>query len=160
MTSPSPASLRSSSGREHPVSWSPAGLPKRGHMPHLMKSEALWCPVDLLSVNLACRPLSSFERYRPPMSPAVWVSIGTTVQPRVSVLWRTLAPAIVCLLAPVAQRIEYWPPEPGAWVRIPPGVLSSRHEQFPRKPLMTLESQCESNCLPSIPPVRPVRKAR
>ena len=24
--------------------------------------------------------------------------------------------------APVAQRIEHWPPEPGAWVRVPPGV--------------------------------------
>ncbi len=77
--------------------------------------------------QLARRPLSSFKRYGPPMSPAVWVSIRTAVQPCVSALWRTLAPAIVGLLAPVAQRIEHWPPKPGAWVRIPPGVLSSRH---------------------------------
>ena len=27
--------------------------------------------------------------------------------------------------APVAQWIERWPPEPGAWVRVPPGVLPS-----------------------------------
>ena len=27
------------------------------------------------------------------------------------------------LLAPVAQRIEHWPPEPGARVRVPSGAL-------------------------------------
>ena len=26
------------------------------------------------------------------------------------------------LAAPVAQRIEHWPPKPGAWVRVPPGA--------------------------------------
>ena len=29
---------------------------------------------------------------------------------------------VVFLPAPVAQWIEHWPPEPGAWVRVPPGV--------------------------------------
>lgn len=29
------------------------------------------------------------------------------------------------LYAPVAQRIERWPPEPGAWVRVPPGAPSA-----------------------------------
>ncbi len=37
-------------------------------------------------------------------------------------LWGTRTPAIVVPNAPVAQRIEHWPPEPGAWVRVPPGV--------------------------------------
>ena len=34
-----------------------------------------------------------------------------------------LATGIVPGRAPVAQRIEHWPPEPEAWVRVPPGVL-------------------------------------
>ena len=35
--------------------------------------------------------------------------------------------------APVAQWIERWPPEPGAWVRVPPGVLffSLWHSRLP-----------------------------
>ena len=32
--------------------------------------------------------------------------------------------------APVAQWIEHWPPEPGAWVQIPPGVLLCLMDQL------------------------------
>jgi hypothetical protein len=31
-----------------------------------------------------------------------------------------------CTSAPVAQRIEHWPPEPCAGVRVAPGVLLSK----------------------------------
>ena len=38
-------------------------------------------------------------------------------------LLELLATDIVIVLAPVAQRIEHRPPEPGARVRVPPGAL-------------------------------------
>ena len=50
--------------------------------------------------------------------------------------WYNLSKAVVALVlhrlgdvpAPVAQRIELWPPEPGAWVRVPPGALDQTLE--------------------------------
>ena len=42
---------------------------------------------------------------------------------RHSCLCLQLATGIFIAPAPVAQRIEHWPPEPGAWVRVPPGVF-------------------------------------
>ena len=159
MSSPSPESLRSSSRREHRVSWSSAGLPKRGHMPHLLRGRRYGA---LSTRSLSTRPPSSVV-IRALRTTDVACGLGVRTHRCTAVDERLVAHFSTCYSWSARPRSSV----DRALASEARGVGSNPAggSLFPPRAIPTQAAhgsgeQYVPSRLPIIPPVRPVRKAR
>jgi hypothetical protein len=91
------------------------------------RAKGLECQIDGCSNEVKCKGLLTSSHGRKPSLPVMPTSRLKCGEPRSPYKTLCYAPSAAHdegrrSQASVAQRIEHRPPEPGAWVRVPPGA--------------------------------------